>query len=669
MNTRNDCFRVSLIGNPNVGKTTLFNRLTGSAQYVGNWPGVTVEKKEGYIRNVDKFIKVTDLPGVYSLSPFSPEEIVTRNYILAKNSDLLVNIIDATNLERNLYLTTQILELGIPFVIALNMCDVLNRKGKVVDFCALEDLLGVKVIPISASKRIGLTELIDSIVNFEKNKNKNKVILKYNNDVESKILKIQKLLESKNIKLYNNRFVLIKILESDSLIMSSLKLKLDQINEIDKIRGDNNGIKYEELIASERYAKSSIVCKKVVSEVSKLKKTNISRKIDKIVTNKFLAFPIFALIIFIIFYISFGPVGSSFQELARLIISKGISNPLNTIFDQLHANEVIRGFFDSMVSGIGEVLAFMPQILLLLGLLSILEDSGYMARAAFIMDRLMTKLGLSGKAFVPLLMGFGCSVTAILSTRILKSKEEKKLSIFLIPFMSCSAKIPVYLVFLSAFFNENKTTMIFLIYIMGILFALLTSFLFQKFIKIKSESFIMELPDYTVPSPRNLYLHLKDQSKDFLENIGVIILSSSIVVWFLQSFDLGFRFTENNTESLLFHIGSFISPIFKFAGFGNWKASVSLISGLLSKEAIISTMSIVFGTSETSLSQAISANFSLASSISMVIFILLYSPCIASIATIKRELGIKFALFSFIYQTLLALIFSTIFYQILSRLI
>ena len=661
------CLKVSLLGNPNVGKTTLFNRLTGNAQYVGNWPGVTVEKKEGYIRNVERSVKITDLPGVYSLSPFSPEEIVTRNYILENNVDLLINIVDATNLERNLYLTTQALELGIPTVIALNMCDILKRKGKVIDFCSLEKSLGVRVVPISASKNVGIKELVDSIVNFKSPKNK--IVFKYTNDVEKKLSDISEILKLKNIKFYDNRFILIKLLEYDSLIISNLGLELQTIKDINKIRENQKEFRYEEFIASQRYEKSSIICKNSVSEVSNIKKTKFSREIDKIVTNKFLSFPIFALVIFIIFYISFGSVGTSLQDFSRLIIFKGISHPLDILLEQFNANEIIKGFFSSVVGGIGEVLSFMPQILLLLGLLSILEDSGYMARAAFIMDRLMVKLGLSGKAFVPLLMGFGCSVPAILSTRILKSKEEKKLSIFLIPFMSCSAKIPVYLVFLSAFFPNNKALMIFLIYFSGIIFSILTSFIFKRLIKPKDDSLIMELPDYKIPSLRNLYLHLKDQSKDFLENVGIIILSSSVIVWFLQSFDTHFKFTDDNSNSILAHLGNFISPIFRFAGFGNWKASVSLISGLLSKEAIISTMSIVFNSSEETLGESLSSSFTLSSSVSIIVFILLYSPCIAAIATIKKELGFKSAFFSFIYQTLLALFFSSVSYQILSHII
>lgn len=664
MNLKKKYVRVSLLGNPNVGKTTLFNRLTGNTQYVGNWPGVTVEKKEGYIRNAKKPIKVTDLPGVYSLSPFSPEEIVTRNYILGENVDILINIVDATNLERNLYLTTQALELGIPMVVVLNMCDILKRKGKLVDFCSLESTLGVRVLPISAAKNIGIEDLINFISEFKPQNRK--IVFKYTNDIESKLSQISEVLKSEGVKLCDNRFILIKILEYDSLIISSLKLNLKTIQKIDEIRGAQKDIRYEEFIASQRYSKSSSICKNSVSELSKAKHSRASREIDKIITNRILSFPIFLLILFAIFFISFGPIGTSLQDFARLIIFRGIAHPIDVLLEQFNANDIVQGFINSIVGGLGEVLSFLPQILLLLGLLSVLEDSGYMARAAFIMDRLMVKLGVSGKAFVPLLMGFGCSVPAILSTRILKSREEKKLSIFLIPFMSCSAKIPVYLVFLSAFFPNNKTTMIFLIYISGVIFSIMTALIFKRFIKPKDNSLIMELPDYKIPSLRNLYLHLKDQLKDFLENVGVIILSSSVIVWFLQSFDRSLHFIDDNSKSILADLGNFISPIFKFAGFDNWKASVSLISGLFSKEAIISTMSIVFDADESSLSETLHSTFSFASSISMIVFILLYSPCIAAIATIRKELGTKSAVFSFIYQTSLALVFSSITYQILS---
>ncbi|MCL2312804.1 MAG: ferrous iron transport protein B, partial [Firmicutes bacterium] len=412
--------KVGLLGNPNTGKTTLFNRLTGSAQYVGNWPGVTVEKKEGFVKNTSIPIKLTDLPGVYSLSPFSPEEVITRNYILDGNSDLIINILDATNLERNLYLTTQILELGNQVIIALNMSDMIERTGKIIDFCEMEKILGIPVIPISASKNIGINELVEKILKFEENKISN--ILKYDDEIENKLSKINKILKKNKNKITDNRFVLVKILEFDPIIISSLKLDFKSIEEIDKIRGPRKEIKYEEMITEARYNKSRFICQKVVSEISKIKKAKISRRIDKVVTGRYSAIPIFFVIILSVFHLSFGPIGSSFQKFTKLIIERGIASPVKILLTQISVNKIIESFIGAMISGLGEVISFMPQILLLLGLLSLLDDSGYMARAAFVMDRIMRKIGLSGKAFVPLLMGFGCSVPAILSTRILKSR-------------------------------------------------------------------------------------------------------------------------------------------------------------------------------------------------------------------------------------------------------
>lgn len=659
-----EIIRVSLIGNPNTGKTTLFNKLTGNAQYVGNWPGVTVEKKEGYIKNSSSPIKVTDLPGVYSLSPFSPEEVITRNFILENKTDLVVNILDATNLERNLYLTMQVLELGKPVVVALNMCDILKRRGKIIDFCALEDLLGTPVVPISAAKNIGIDELKKKILEFKKN-NKRK-IFKYNQDVESKLSKIKDVLINANVKLANNRFILVKILEYDSLIISSLNLKLEDIKKIDKIRGNQNEIKYEEYITSERYKKSSGICKKSVSDVSDIQKAKVSRKIDKIVTGKYTSMPIFLAIMFIIFYISFGPVGSFCHDIAEKVIDGGIKHPVEILLEQLKFNNVISSFVIAIVTGIGEVFAFLPQILLLLGLLSILEDSGYMARSAFIMDKIMRKIGLSGKAFVPLLMGFGCSVPAILSTRILNNEKEKKLTIFLIPFMSCGAKIPVYLVFLNALFPEKKALMMFSIYLLGILVAVLVSFFFRKIVKPKESPMIMELPDYKWPSIHNLYLHLWDQTKDFLEHVGVTILGSSIVIWFLQSFDQNMRFIEDNSKSLLATLGNIIAPVFSFSGFANWKSSVALITGLFAKEAIISTMSIVYGADGINLNEAIISNFTKSSAISMIVFILLYPPCVSALAAFKREAGTLSSLLAFCLNTSIALILSAVIFNLVN---
>ena len=641
------CLKVSLLGNPNVGKTTLFNRLTGNAQYVGNWPGVTVEKKEGYIRNVERSVKITDLPGVYSLSPFSPEEIVTRNYILENNVDLLINIVDATNLERNLYLTTQALELGIPTVIALNMCDILKRKGKVIDFCSLEKSLGVRVVPISASKNVGIKELVDSIVNFKPPKNK--IVFKYTNDVEKKLSDISEILKLKNIKFYDNRFILIKLLEYDSLIISNLGLDLQTIKDINKIRENQKEFRYEEFIASQRYEKSSIICKNSVSEVSNIKKTKFSREIDKIVTNKFLSFPIFALVIFIIFYISFGSVGTSLQDFSRLIIFKGISHPLDILLEQFNANEIIKGFFCFFVGGIGEVLSFMPQILLLLGLLSILEDSGYMARAAFIVDKLMHKIGLHGKSFIPMVMGFGCNVPAIMATRSIESRKSRLVTIAIIPFMSCAGRLPIFVLFAGAFFPSSPATALLLIYLLGVVLAILSAKVLSRFVKDDDLPFVMELPPYRMPTGKATWRHTWEKGRQYLEKMATTILIFSIVLWFMGYFPRheGMGAAYQQEHSCIGVVGKAVEPAMAPLGF-NWKMDVGLLAGVGAKELVISSLGVMYAQdgedyeadeNDTQLQSALKATVPTAAALAYMVFVLLYFPCIATFMAIKNETG------------------------------
>ncbi|MDR1241080.1 MAG: ferrous iron transport protein B [Oscillospiraceae bacterium] len=665
--------RAVLIGNPNVGKTTLFNRLTGSAQYVGNWPGVTVERKEGIVRHNHEKIKIVDLPGVYSLSPFSPEEIITREYLINRNINLIINIIDATNIERNLYLTTQLLEFNIPIIIVLNMSDLLEKQGKIVDFCEFERILKIPVIPISAGKNIGIDTLVEKIFyvvkkkdfeNFKFNQTIPKLSI-YDNLVENKIKKIENVIDDLNKNIQNKNFILVKILEGDQIVISSLKLNYETIKKIDEIRVLNT-IEIEEKIATGRYNFASEICKRIISDTGKIKKAKISRKIDRIITGKYTAIPIFLLIILTIFYVSFGPLGSLLEESVRFIIENGISNPIIKILEQFSVNKIIIGLFGAVLGGIGEVISFLPQMLLLFGLISVLEDSGYMARAAFVVDNPMRKIGLSGRAFVPLLMGFGCSVPAILSTRILESKKEKNLAIFLIPFMSCGAKMPVYLIFINAFFPDHKVLAIFLLYMLGAVFAILTSLLFKNVFSDPSATMIMELPDYKIPSLQNIFLNMWERIKDFLERAGTVIFGSTVVIWFLQSFSLSLKFVQDSSQSILASLGNFLAPIFNFCGFGNWRACIALITGMISKETIVSTMSVVYRSGEIlMLKEALTSEFSVASAIAFMTFVLLYPPCTAAIAISKKEFGSGvLAFLSVSYQMILAWIVSIVVFRI-----
>ncbi|MDR1364877.1 MAG: ferrous iron transport protein B [Oscillospiraceae bacterium] len=660
--------KAALVGNPNVGKTTLFNRLTGSAQYVGNWPGVTVERKEGTVRDSRGRIEIVDLPGVYSLSPFSSEEIITRNYILENNADLIINIIDATNIERNLYLTTQLLEFDAPVLIVLNMSDLLKRRGKIINFCEFENIIGVSVVSISAVKNFGIESLIDKIFDISNNKFKSENFDKfkrniYGSDIENKINKIRYFFNNLGKKFKNERFIFLKILENDQLVISSLKLNYENIKQINAIRISNT-LELEEKIAKERYAYAIKICSKIIIDESKIQKTKISRKIDKIITGKYTAIPIFLFIVIAIFYSAFGPMGSFLENSARFIITHGIAEPIKILLNQIGANYVIQGFVSAVLNGIGEVIAFLPQILILFGALSLLEDSGYMARGAFIIDSFMRKIGLSGKAFVPLVMGFGCNVPAILSTRILENKNEKKMAIFLIPFMSCGAKMPVYLLFINIFFPNHKVLVLISIYFLGIVLATLSSLLFKRIFFDPYASFIMELPDYKWPSLQNLYLHVWERTKDFLERAGTLIFGSVIIVWFLQSFNLKFKFIQDSSQSILAFFGNLIAPIFRLCGFGNWKASVSLLTGMISKETIVSTMAVVYGSEELTLKKTILQEFSASAAIAFLVFVLIYLPCISAISVMRKELGSRsLTILALLYQTSIAWLVSVLVFQ------
>lgn len=673
--TKNKSYKIALVGNPNSGKSTLFNLLTGSYQYVGNWPGVTVERKEGRIKNIDENITVVDLPGVYSLSPYSPEEIVTRNYVMNECPDFVINILDSTNLERNLYLTTQLLELDCRVILVLNMIDLLKNKNKIIDIKELEKNLGVPAVCISAGKSTGIDELLKTLTNSLKSNKKNR----YNNNlysqnIENSLENISKIVNPSQKYILNNRFKTVKIFENDSLIIKESNLTKEQVNKISEIRKkiSQNYSKQEDIIIpDERYMYIHELCKRCTKNIDKkniFDSNLISQKIDCILTGKYTGVLCFLLILFLIFYVTFGSFGVILKEFCEDFINNYTRNLIGRILNYAGASPWSKSLMlDAVIGGVGSVISFLPQVILLFSMLSVLEDCGYMARVTFIMDKLMRKMGLSGKAFVPFIMGFGCTVPAVMSTKILENKKDRNLAIFLLPFMSCSAKMPVYLMFTSIFFGKHKILVIFLLYIIGILCGILTSYIFKDSVFQGEESpFILELPDYKIPSLKNIRLNVWDKAKDFVERAGTVILISSVIIWFLQSFSINFKFVSNNSESILAKIGNIIAPVFKICGFGNWKACVSLLTGLLAKESIVSTLSVLYFSQSKNITNLILQDFNVYNSISFLIFALLYTPCIAAVSAICREFtNKKYAILSIFYQISIAYIISALVYQLL----
>ncbi|MGE5628804.1 MAG: ferrous iron transport protein B [Solirubrobacterales bacterium] len=578
----------ALIGNPNVGKTSLFNNLTGSNQYVGNWAGVTVEKKEGFIE--DK-LKIVDLPGIYAMDTFSKEEIVAKEYLTMGDADFIINIVDAANLERNLYLTTQLKDFKMPVILVINMVDVAEAKGIKINYELLSKKLGVTVVPISASKGRGVNELKDMLI-------------------------------------------------GSNFLNSSIENEYQFQNEKDAYSYIHNLL-------------SECIYEKGISGVTP---TEI---IDKIVLNKFLAYPLFFMMLFLIFKFTFSWVGQPLAEYLSALIDNGLVPYLQGLLANSSPwfNSLI---IDGIIGGVGSVIVFLPVILSLFLGISILEDSGYMARAAFIMDKTMRKMGLSGKAFIPLIVGFGCSVPAIMTARTLESEKDRKLTALIVPLMSCNARLPVYALFAAAFFKGNETTVVFSLYLIGIFIAFIIGILFKNTIfKKDEEPFIIELPEYKLPELKNLINHTWDKGKGFLKKAGTLIFSVSVVIWVLSNFNQT-GFTDINS-SFLATIGRVISPIFVPLGFGTWQNSVSLVTGLMAKEVILGSMGVIYGGN---LKIALLSNFTQVSAYAFLVFVLLYTPCVSVIATMKKEFGNKMAVFSVVYQLGLAWIVSFIVYRI-----
>lgn len=650
--------KIALVGNPNSGKTTLFNVLTGSTAQVGNWPGVTVEKKVGLIKG-HKDIQVIDLPGIYSLSPFTLEERITRDYLVHEKPDLIVNIVDSTNLDRNLYLTTQLIETDIKMIIALNMMDVIKKRNVKIDKEKLSEILKCQVVDISAAKEQGIDNLIKKIINTNENYKKETVNI-YSNTINDVLTTISKTIQFVDNDLYYS----VKVFEKDSVILGSIELDdsdknliLSKIEEIESTNNDDSS----SIISSERYRFIDDLIDKVIDK--KDSSSPFTEKIDKIVTNRYLGIPIFLLIMWLVYFISvqwLGDLTIGYMEALFEIIGKGASSLLTSINVMPWLHDLI---VDGIIGGVGSVLVFIPQLALLFLLLTFLEDCGYMARIAFIMDKIFKRLGMSGKSFIPLIIGTGCSVPAIMSTRTIENEKERRLTIMLTPFIPCSAKMPVFTLFVAIFFAENSLIAPGL-YLIGILIVVISGLILKrtKLFKNDDSTFLLELPDYHVPTPKNLFLHTFDKIKSFIIKAGTIIFVASIVIWFMQSFDWTFTRVETD-QSILRSIGEFIAPIFTPLGWGNWESTVAVISGFIAKETIVATFGIILG--EEALTLALTGLFTPISAFSFIMFVLLASPCFAAIGVTRREMGSwKWTFIAIIYQTGLAYIVSLLVYQI-----
>lgn len=633
----------ALAGNQNCGKTTLFNQLTGSNQHVGNFPGVTVESKEGVIRGY-KENTVVDLPGIYSLSPYTNEEIVTRDFLLKNKPDGIINIVDATNIERNLYLSMQLIELHIPMVIALNMMDEVRANGGTIKIDKLQEELGVPVVPISASKNEGIDELIDTAVRTARNRQYPRRQDFCSGAVHRAIHSIAHLVEDHAERIQTPpRFAATKLVEGDEPMRNALNLSE---NEKDMVEHTVSEMEHEldtdreAALADMRYTFIDHLCADSVVKCGESKEHARSVKIDNLLTNKYLAIPIFLLIMMTIFWLTFGVIGSFLSDL----LSEGIDLLTAVVSDALTAygmNSVVHSLvIDGIFAGVGSVLSFIPTIVVLFFFLSILEDSGYMARVAFVMDKLLRKIGLSGRSFVPMLIGFGCSVPAIMATRTLSSERDRKMTILLTPYMSCSAKLPIYGMFTMAFFPENRALVMIGLYVLGMVVGILMGLLLKgTLFHGNPVPFVMELPNYRLPSPKSVCMLLWDKAKDFLTRAFTVIFVATIVIWFLQSFDTRLNPVSSGEASMLAGIGRWIAPVFAPLGFGDWRASTALLTGFSAKEAVVSTFAVLTGANTANMPSALASVFSPLTAFSFLVFTLLYTPCVAAISAVRREMN------------------------------
>ena len=655
----------ALVGNQNCGKTTLFNVLTGSNQHIGNFPGVTVDRKDGVIKGYPDTL-ITDLPGIYSMSPYSSEEIVTREFLLMDKPKGIINILDATNIERNLYLSMQLMELGIPMVIALNMMDEVRVNGGSVRINAIEELLGVPVIPISAAKGEGIEELVSHAIHVAKYQEKPQIsdFCSKDSAVHRCIHGIMSLISDHADKAgYPERFAASKVVEGDSLVLKHLELEQNEKEMIEHIivqMEEECGMDRASAIADMRFAYIEDVCKNTVVKPRESKERIRSQKIDKLLTGKYTGIPMFIAIMGLVFYLTFNVIGAALSNVLDILITF-VTNGVDNLLTAMNVNSVLHALIiDGIFNGVGSVLSFLPIIVTLFFFLSILEDSGYMARVAFIMDKLLRKLGLSGRSIVPMLIGFGCSVPGVMASRTLSSERDRRMTVLLTPFMSCSAKVPIYAFFSAAFFTHYAALVMIGMYFIGIIVGIIMAFIFKKTLfKGEPVPFVMELPNYRMPGAKNVVHLLWEKAKDFLQKAFSIIFIATILIWFMQNFDIRLNVVADSRQSILAVLAGMITPLFKPLGFGDWRLVTAILTGVMAKESVVSTISILFG-STIEMVSVISA----AGAMSFLVFCLLYTPCVAAIASVKKELGGKWAAYVVVIQCVVAWIAALITYII-----
>ena len=646
----------ALVGNQNSGKTTLFNQLTGSNQHVGNFPGVTVDRKDGVIKGYPDTL-VTDLPGIYSMSPYSSEEIVSRNFVLQEKPRAIINIVDATNIQRNMYLTMQLLEMNIPMVVALNMMDEITTNGGTIDVNEMEAALGVPVVPISAAKDQGIHELIEHAVHvaryqepplrqdFCDEKDHNGAVHRC---IHAVIHLIDDHAKAAGIPV---RFAAGKVIEGDELVMSQLALDENEKETIEHIviqMEKERDLDRSAAIADMRYSFISRMCAAFVRKPKKSKESIRSERIDRVLTGRWTAIPLFIIIMFIVAWLTFNVIGGTLQGVLDAGIG-ALTSATDKALTATGVNEVLHGLIiDGIFAGVGSVLSFLPIIVTLFFFLSLLEDSGYIARVAFFMDKILRRLGLSGRSIVPMLIGFGCTVPAVMATRTLPSERDRKMTILLTPFMSCTAKMPIYAFFVNAFFPEHKALILVGLYLLGILISIIVALMFRRTIfKGEAVPFVMELPNYRMPSMKNVGQLLWEKAKDFLQRAFTVIFVATIIIWLLQSFDMHFRLVADQQESILAAVAGFFAPVMRPVGLGDWRICTALISGFMAKESVVSTLGVLYG-------ENVAAVMSASSAASLLVFSLLYTPCVAAIASIRRELGGKWSLCVIAWQCFIA---------------
>ena len=652
----------ALVGNQNSGKTTLFNQLTGSNQHVGNFPGVTVDRKDGVIRGYEK-TRITDLPGIYSMSPYSGEELVSRDFVLKEHPHAIINIVDVTTIDRSLYLTMQLLEMGIPTVVALNMMDEMTGNGGSVNVNALEEMLGVPVVPISAAKNEGIEELIHHAIHIARyqekplrqdfcdSKDHGGAVHRC---IHAVIHLIEDHAEREDLPV---RFAAAKLIEGDERVTKQLKLDRNEEEMLEHMvlqMETERGLDRCAAMAEMRYAYSHRVCDRCVKRPGKSREHIRSRKMDRVLTGKYTAIPLFILIMGIVFLLTFGVIGPFFQNLLERGIT-GLGNLLGDAMVDANVNIVIQKLIlDGLFSGVGSVLSFLPIIVIMFFFLSVLEDSGYIARVAFVMDHLLRKIGLSGSSIVPLLIGFGCTVPAVMSTRTLPSARDRKMTILLTPFMSCTAKLPIYGFFIQAFFPQSSWLIITGLYFLSIAIGVVVSLIYKKTLfRGKQAPFVMELPNYRLPRLKNVGQLLWEKAKDFLQRAFTVILVATIVVWVLQNFDFTLNMVDNPQDSILASIAGLLSPVMKPTGLGDWRIVTSLVSGFMAKESVVASMKVLFPGGELAAIGSLTAA-------SALVFSLLYTPCVAAVTAVRRELGRRWALYVILWQCMIAWLAATV---------